>query len=723
MAETIERVEISDVAEGRYGDYAKYAIQSRALPDVRDGLKPVQRRTLYAMSESGNVAEKPYRKSARSVGEVIGKYHPHGDSAVYEAMARMSQYWMLAMPLIDMHGNNGSLDGDSPAAMRYTEARLSKIVSECMTNGLNKKGVVPFINNFDDTEKEPIVFPVQFPNLLVNGATGISVGYKTDIPPHNLGELMDACIHLRKNPTATTEEIMQFVSAPDFPTGGVVSGASSLVPVYEAGKGAIKVRARYRVEEDKKRKYIIFEDIPYELKKSAVVDKLKEIVKGKQVVGAIDARDESDLKEPIRIVVECAKDADVRVILGYIFSKTPLQKNYNMQMVVIKDGKPVQMGLKMALQAFNDFRTETRRNELVFDKEKSERRLHIVEGFLRLADNLDEVIPVIKESDGKAGAKQAIMEKFGFTELQAEEIVILRLHRLSKTDKQVYEKEKATLTTALKALHILLTNEDKLNTHIIKMYEKVKEAFAIPRRTEVKMDEETWDVVKVDTIKEENVVVSLSQEGYIKRSSMRSYSSTPENGLNDGDKEVFSGQTTTKENLLVFMNTGRYLYIPVHEIEEEKWKDVGKNLAGYGTELADGETIVKAFPVGAKDKEKHIVMAKSNGLVKQTKVTDHEITRSFFSFYQATKIKEEETVVDVWLVDEPVWVGCKDEKGRSMYFSTEEIPVTGIKTSGVKGINLEKDGNLAEVVLVATEEEMPSGYRRRERGKKGFAIR
>ncbi|PGR83674.1 DNA gyrase/topoisomerase IV subunit A [Bacillus cereus] len=723
MAETIERVEISDVAEERFSDFAKYSIQSRALPDVRDGLKPVQRRALYAMSESGNVADKPYRKSARSVGEVIGKYHPHGDTAVYEAMVRMSQHWKVAMPLIDMHGNNGSLDGDSPAAMRYTEARLSKIVTECMTNGLNKKGVVPFVDNFDDTEKEPVVFPVQFPNLLVNGATGISVGYKTDIPPHNLGELMDACIYLRKNPTATTEEIMQFVPAPDFPTGGIISGASSLVPVYETGKGDIKVRARYRVEEDKKRKYIIFEDIPYELKKAVVVDKLKEIVKEKQVVGVLEARDESDLKEPIRIVVECAKDADLRVILGFLFSKTPLQKNYKMKLLAIKDGKPVEMGIKAVLQSFNAFRTETRRNELVFDKQKSERRLHVVEGFLRLADNLNAVVPVIQEADGKAGAKQAIMERFGFTEMQAEEIVTLRLHRLSKTDKQVYEKEKTILTTALKALHILLTNEEELNKHIIKMYEKVKEAFAVPRRTEVKMDEETWDVVKVDTIKEENVVVSLSQEGYIKRSSMRSYSSTPENGLNDGDSEVFVGQTTTKENILVFTNKGRYLYIPVHEIEEEKWKDVGKNLAGYGTEFADGETIVRAFPVSTEDKEKSIVMAKSNGLVKQTKVADHEVTRRFFSFYQATKIKEEETVVDVWLVDTPMWMGCKDEKGRSMYFSTEEIPVTGTKTSGVKGINLEKDGNLAEVLLTATEEEMPEEYRRRERGKKGFAVR
>lgn len=723
MAETIERVEISDVAEERFSDFAKYSIQSRALPDVRDGLKPVQRRALYAMSESGNVADKPYRKSARSVGEVIGKYHPHGDTAVYEAMVRMSQHWKVAMPLIDMHGNNGSLDGDSPAAMRYTEARLSKIVTECMTNGLNKKGVVPFVDNFDDTEKEPVVFPVQFPNLLVNGATGISVGYKTDIPPHNLGELMDACIYLRKNPTATTEEIMQFVPAPDFPTGGIISGASSLVPVYETGKGDIKVRARYRVEEDKKRKYIIFEDIPYELKKAVVVDKLKEIVKEKQVVGVLEARDESDLKEPIRIVVECAKDADLRVILGFLFSKTPLQKNYKMKLLAIKDGKPVEMGIKAVLQSFNAFRTETRRNELVFDKQKSERRLHVVEGFLRLADNLNAVVPVIQEADGKAGAKQAIMERFGFTEMQAEEIVTLRLHRLSKTDKQVYEKEKTILTTALKALHILLTNEEELNKHIIKMYEKVKEAFAVPRRTEVKMDEETWDVVKVDTIKEENVVVSLSQEGYIKRSSMRSYSSTPENGLNDGDSEVFVGQTTTKENILVFTNKGRYLYIPVHEIEEEKWKDVGKNLAGYGTEFADGETIVRAFPVSAEDKEKSIVMAKSNGLVKQTKVADHEVTRRFFSFYQATKIKVEETVVGVWLVDTPMWMGCKDEKGRSMYFSTEEIPVTGTKTSGVKGINLEKDGNLAEVLLTVTEEEMPEEYRRRERGKKGFAVR
>lgn len=723
MAETIECVEISDVTEDRFGVFAKYIIQSRALPDVRDGLKPVHRRILYAMSVSGNVADKPYRKSAKTVGEVIGNYHPHGDSSVYEAMVRMSQHWSLAMPLVDMHGNNGSLDGDSPAAMRYTEARLSQIVTECMTQGLEKKGVVEFIDNFDDTETEPTVFPVHFPNLLVNGVSGVSTGYATDIAPHNLGELMDACIYLRRNPMATVEELLSFVPAPDFPTGGVISGASSLLPVYTTGRGAIKIRASYRTEADKKRQYIIFDSIPYGLKKSAMVDKLRDIAREKLVVGMLDARDESDLQEEVRVVVECTKDADLGVVLGYIFSKTPMQQNYNLNMVAIRDRKPVQLGLKEMLQAFNEFRTETRRNELTYDKEKRERRLHIVDGFLRLADILDEVIPVIRESDGKAGAKKGIIEGFGFSEAQAEEIVTMPLHRLSKTDKQVYEKEKEALEKTLKAIGIVLGDENKLNNHIIKLYEKVKKDFAIPRRTEVKMEEETWDVVKVDTIKEEDVAVSVSKDGYIKRSSMRSYSATPENGLADDDVEIFSGQTTTKENLLVFTNKGGYLYIPIHEIEDEKWKEVGKHLAGYGTEFAEGEHIISAFPVGVGDKEKTVVMAKTNGLVKQTKVEEHEVTRRFFSPYQATKVKDGEEVKAVWLVGEPVFMGCKDEQGRSMYFSTEEIPLTGVKTGGVKGISLDKDGQLAEVLVVQAEEDIPAEYKRRERGKKGFAIR
>ncbi|MGN4723801.1 DNA gyrase/topoisomerase IV subunit A [Bacillus cereus group sp. MYBK15-3] len=726
MAETIESVEISDVAEERFSTYAKYAITSRALPDVRDGLKPVQRRILYAMSVSKNTYDSKYRKSAKTVGEVIGNYHPHGDSSVYEAMVRMSQHWSLRMPLIDMHGNNGSLDGDSPAAMRYTEARLSQIVTDGMTKGLEKNGLVEFVDNFDDTDKEPVVFPVHFPNLLVNGSTGISTAYATNIAPHNLGELMDACIHLRRNPSATVEDLMEFVPAPDFPTGGVIVGASGLKKMYETGKGDVKFRAKYHIESDKKRQYIVFDDIPYEMKKGAMVDKLKDIAQGKEVVGMLDARDESGLEngEPVnRVVVECSKDADLQVILGYIFSKTPMQKNYSMNMVAIRDGKPVQLGLKEILVVFNDFRTETRRKELAHDKDKCDKRLHIVEGFLKLADILDEVIPVIRESDGKAGAKAAIIEKFGFSSEQAEEIVIMQLHRLSRTDKAKYEKEEADLLKKLKALNILLTNDKKLNEHIIRLYEKVKNEFATERRSEVIMGEESWDVAKTDIIKEEDVVVSISKGGYIKRSSLRSFNSTEVSGIVEGDEEVFSGQGTTKGVFMVFTNKGNYMYVPIHEIEECKWKETGKHLANYGVDLADGEYMIGALIVDVDDMEKYVVTAKTNGLVKRTKVVEHEVAKRYFSLYTAVKIKEDEEVTNVWLLEDDGFIGFKDKKGKSMYFAVDEIPVHGIKTGGVRGIHLDAgDTEVDEIVCTMTEEEMPEGYRRRERGKKGYAV-
>lgn len=723
MAETIESVEISDVAEERFGIFAKYVIQSRALPDARDGLKPVQRRILFAMSQSGNTYDKKYRKSAKSVGEVIGNWHPHGDSSVYEAMVRMSQDWSLRMPLIDMHGNNGSIDGDSPAAMRYTEARLSKIVTECMTKGLEKKGLVDFVDNFDDTDKEPVVFPVHFPNLMVNGVTGVSTGYATDIAPHNLGEIMDACIYLRRNPGATIDELLEIVPAPDFPTGGVIVGASGLQKVYATGKGDIKFRAKYHTESDKKRQYIVFDDIPYELKKAAMVDKLKEIVREKKVVGMLDARDESGLEEGVRVVVECSKDADLQVVLGYIFSKTPMQKNYNMNMVAIKGGKPVRMGLKELLVEFNDFRTETRRKELAHDKDKCEKRLHIVEGFLKLADILDEVIPVIRESDGKAGAKAAIIEKFGFSSEQAEEIVTMQLHRLSRTDKAKYEKEEADLLKTLKALNILLTNDKKLNEHIIRLYEKVKNDFATERRSEVIMGEESWDVAKTDIIKEEDAVVSISKGGYIKRSSLRSFNSTEVSGIVEGDEEVFSGLGTTKGVFMVFTNKGNYMYVPIHEIEECKWKETGKHLANYGVDLADGEYMIGALIVDVDDMEKYVVTAKTNGLVKRTKVVEHEVAKRYFSLYTAVKIKEDEEVTNVWLLEDEGFIGFKDKKGKSMYFAVDEIPVHGIKTGGVRGIHLDAgDTEVAEIVCTMTEEEMPEGYRRRERGKKGYAV-
>lgn len=723
MAEVIEVREISDIAGDRFGSFAKYIIQSRAIPDVRDGLKPVQRRILYAMDREGYTSDKPYRKSAKTVGIVIGNYHPHGDSSVYEAMVRLSQDWKMGTKLIEMHGNNGSMDGDSAAAMRYTESRLAKIVTTGLTASLDKKGLVEFTNNFDDSLQEPVVLPAQYPNLLVNGVSGISTGYATAVAPHNFKESLEALKMLLMKPDATLDEILEVMPAPDFPTGGIIVGAKGIRNVYATGKGAITMRAKYHIESDKKRQYIVFTEIPYEVNKKVLVSKLTEVALDKKVVGIIDARDETD-REGLRIVVECSKDANIQVILGYLFSKTPLQSNYNLNMVAIVNKKPKLLGLRELLVEFNRFRVQTKVKELNYDKAKCEARLHIVKGFIRLSDILDEVIKIIRQADGKAGAKAGIMEAFGFSEIQAEEIVKLQLYRLSRSDKEKYLEEEMHLSRLIKAITETLESKAKLRNMLIRGYDKLIKEFGEDRKTEVVMEAENWDVAKTDIIKEEDVVVGISKGGYIKRSSTRSFNSTDVGGLVEGDEEIFSGQGTTKNVLMVFTNKANYMYIPIHEIEDMKWKDTGKHIANYGANLAEDEYILEAFIITDEDKERNIVIAKTNGQVKRTKVADHEVMKRYFNLYTAIKFKGSEEVAKVWLTGDEGFIGFKDAKGRSMYFKVDEIPINGLKTGGVRGIHLDsEDESVAEVVFVLTEEEMPVGYEYRERGKKGYAVR
>ncbi|MCH4866669.1 DNA topoisomerase (ATP-hydrolyzing) subunit A [Bacillus sp. 1006-3] len=721
MSEVIEKIEISEVLGEKFGTYSKYIIQDRALPDVRDGLKPVQRRILYMMHLRGNTQDKPYRKSAAAVGDVMGKLHPHGDSSIYEAMSRMSQEWKMGMALVDFHGNNGSIDGDSPAAMRYTDTRLQKIASEGFMSGINKDGIVPMINNYDDTMKEPVVLPASFPNILVNGVWGISSGYGTDIAPHNFTEVLKGCILLINNPDTTLDELLEVIPAPDFPTGGVVVGAKHLRDVYAKGKGKIVVRSKYHIEKDKKRKYIIIDEIPYDLNKTTLVKDLQKVADSKKVEGFIDARDESDRKG-LRVAIELHKDADENIVLGYLFKNTQLQKNYNLNMVVVKDKKPKLLGLREILVAFNDFRIETRTKELRYDKKKTEKRLHIVEGFIKLVDILDEVIAVIKESDGKSGAKKDIIDEFGFSDEQAEEIVKLQLYRISKTDKKKYDDEKELLTKKLNQIIKLLESPAKLRRNIAKGYEKLIENFGVERRTEVVQENESWDVTKKDIVKEEDVYVGVSKGGYIKRSSSRSYSSATACGLVEGDELLFEQKTNTKHSLLLFTNKMNYMYIPVHEIEEAKWGDTGKHIASYGVDLGQDEKIVTVFTVSDKDRNKYILIAKTNGQVKRTAVSEYEVVRKFFNLYMAVKQKDNEELAGAWLVDDSGYIAFEDKNSKRMYFAINEVAPTGLKTKGMRGIHLEDESRgINQVIFCPTEEDIPDGYKYRERGKKGWA--
>lgn len=718
--ENIEQVGIEQAMGERFGSYSKYVIQDRALPDIRDGLKPVQRRILYAMFIAGNLHSKAYHKSARSVGDVMGKYHPHGDSSIYGALARLSQEWVMRVPLIDMQGNNGSIDGDFPASMRYTEARITKIVEEAMLSGIKKEGIVKMKKNFDDTLDEPMVLPVHFPNLLVNGTSGISSGYATDIQPHNLTELLKGCILLLENSETTLEELLQIIPGPDLPTGGVVVNGKNNAGVYRTGNGGITVRSKYRIEKGKKTTLIVIDEIPYSVKKTNLIMKLTDLVSEKKVAGLLDARDESD-RTGLRVVIEVSNDVDTNMILGYLFKNSELQKNLKNNMVVIKDKKPTLVGLREILVEFNKFRLETKRKELEYDKKRLEDRLHIVEGFIKLTDIINEVVNVIKESKGKTHARKDIEKEFGFTKKQSEAIVSMQLHRISKTDKKAYMDEEKKLNRLIKAIDMLLKNEKKFVGNIINGYEKIIEEYGTDRKTEIIMEEENWDVRKVDTVIEEDLMVGVTKEGYLKRSSVRSYKSTTEVGFVDGDSMLYETQATTKDFLLIFTNKLNYMYIPIHELEDARWGDSGKHIATY-VELDTGERIVSAFTVTELDKGKYVLVAKSNGQVKRTTVAQHEVSRRFWNKFEAIKQRTDEELVGAWLVEDEGYIGFADSKKKKMYFGIDEIVPKGLKTAGMRGIHLDEkvDEKISEVFYCDKITGFKKGYKYRARGQKGW---
>ncbi len=701
----IQELTLEEVMGDRFGRYSKYIIQERALPDIRDGLKPVQRRILYAMNVEGNTADKGFRKSAKTVGNVIGNYHPHGDSSVYEAMVRLSQDWKQREVLIEMHGNNGSMDGDPPAAMRYTEARLSKISAE-LVRDIDKE-TVDFILNFDDTDEEPTVFPASYPNLLVNGATGISAGYATDIPSHNLGEVIDATVHLIDDPDASVTDLMQYVKGPDFPTGAILQGVEGIKKAYETGKGKIIVRSKTRIEEVRGGKeQIVINEIPYEVNKAVLVRKMDEIRLNKRVDGIAEVRDESD-RNGLQIVVELKKEANAGGILNYLLKNTDLQVAYNFNMVAIDKKRPKQVGIVRMLQAYLDHKQEVITRRTNYNLRKAESRQHIVSGLIKALSILDQVIEAIRSSKDKKNAKENLIERFTFTEIQAEAIVSLQLYRLTNTDITALENEAEALNKDIMAYNKILGSSQELNKVMKKELIEVKKKYASPRLTVI---EDEIEELKIDTellIASEEVMVSVTKEGYIKRTSLRSYAASKptEIGIKEGDYPIYIQQLNTLNHLLIFTSKGNIIYRPIHEISDLRWKDMGDHLS-QNIAFETDETVVKVFGLEKKLPPATFTFITKEGYIKQTAVSEYVIGRNYKNkSFSAIKLKTTtDELLNIVYTEKPL---SKDvflitNRGFGLRYPLDEVPTVGAKAAGVKSINLKDGDYVVNGVLVDT---------------------
>ncbi|OAU77944.1 DNA topoisomerase IV subunit A, partial [Lacticaseibacillus rhamnosus] len=628
MANQIQELTLEEVMGDRFGRYSKYIIQERALPDVRDGLKPVQRRILFAMNQDGNTYDKGFRKSAKSVGNVMGNYHPHGDSSIYEAMVRLSQDWKLRAPLIQMHGNNGSMDGDPPAAMRYTEARLSKISKEMLAD--IDKETVDMVLNFDDTAQEPTVLPAGFPNLLVNGATGISAGYATEIPPHNLREVFNAILYLLKHPQADLADLMQYVKGPDFPTGGIIQGLDGIKQAYETGRGKIVVRSRTHIETIRGgREKIVVTEIPYDVNKAQMIKKIDELRLNKKVDGIAEVRDESD-RFGLSVVIELKKEADAHGILNYLFKNTDLQITYNFNMVAIADMQPKLLGLKAMLEAYVAHRRDVVTRRTRYELNKAQARQHIVEGLIKMLSILDQVIAAIRASSDKGDAKRNLVKQFDFSEAQAEAIVSLQLYRLTNTDITALQDEAAQLAKAIAEYQDILAQPASRDRVIEKELKRIAKEYGDDRRSSIQAEIETLEVATTVTVADETVMVQVSRDGYVKRSSLRSYQAVdPEdNGLKPNDLAIFTGELSTLQHLYIVTNAGNIIYRPVYEISDARWKDTGEHLSqtvGLGTD----EKVLAVFAFDQLDLAGTFVLGSSDGYIKQTALSDLQPQRTY----------------------------------------------------------------------------------------------
>jgi DNA topoisomerase IV, A subunit len=675
----------------RFGRYSKYIIQDRALPDVRDGLKPVQRRILYSMYKLGLSSTKPTKKSARIVGDVIGKYHPHGDTAVYDAMVRMSQQFKILLPLVDMQGNNGSIDGDPAAAMRYTEARMSKY-SELMLEDLNKH-TVGFVPNFDDEELEPIVLPSKFPNILVNGASGISAGYATEIPPHNPGEVIDATIYRIGHPNCSTEELMQFVQGPDFPSGAIVQGIDGLKEAYETGRGKVIITSKYFIDTSKAADpKIVITEIPYDVNKALLVKKMGDVLQAKNVDGVKEILDNTS-SEGLQIDIHLRKDVNPETILNFLLKQTDLQTSYNFNVVAISQGRPMQMGLAEILDAYISHQKEVITNRCNFELEKDLKRLEVVQGLISMVSILDAVITTIRNSKNKADAKENIISKYGFTEIQAEAIVTLQLYRLTNTDIFALRTEEKELEQDIKKLrHILSSNTALLKT-IIAELSRVKELIDVPRKTEIQHEITEVEVKTEEFIPKEDVILMITHDGYLKRLSKKAFFGTSEpTKLKEGDVITDIYGVSTTDTLLQFTDRGNYIFLPIHKIPESKHKDQGIHVSTL-IGMEPNEKVIFSFPVSDFNEERYVLLATKSGLIKRIQLSSLYVTR-YSKTLKATKLKDDDAVVSADIArgsNYEVVIATKD--GFMNRYDAAEISIIEPASFGVKSIELKSRPN------------------------------
>lgn len=686
IVEKIYDYTLEEIMGDRFGRYAKSIIQDRAIPDVRDGLKPVQRRILWSMYESKNTYDKPFRKSAKAVGDIMGHYHPHGDSSIYDALVRLSQRWKMREPLVEMHGNNGSIDGDGPAASRYTEARLSRL-SNVMLSDINKDSVKMTLN-YSDEDLEPTVLPAHFPALLVNGSTGISAGYATNIPPHNLAEVIDGTIKRIDSPNCRLETILEIIKGPDFPTGAVVEGKNGLIDAYTTGKGKVVVRANYEIIEEKGKKQILIKEIPYEVLKETLKKKIEDIKSDKKVDGITDVIDESDRINMARLVIELKKDADAELIMNYLFKNTDLQINYNFNVVAIVNKRPKTLGILEVLDAFIEHKKEVVINRSKFDLEHSKKRLHIVEGFIKAIDILDEIIKTIRRSKNKSDAIDNLVKEYDFTTEQATAIVMMQLYKLTNTDITDLKNEHAELLKLIDYLNKVISDEDVLKNVMKEELRSIKKEFATPRRTIIKDEITEIKIDELSMIPKEDYIVSVSKSGYIKKLSIKAYNQNNDTdfALKENDYLIGLYKINNIDTIILITNLGNYLYLPVRDITECKYKEIGKHISSYIT-LSEGEVIVSSFGIKKFD-NRTITLFTKDGLVKQTELSLLPVTR-YSKPMTIFKLKDNDEVISASLNDGVVYIIT--ENGFALKFSKEEIPVVGLKTSGVKGIKLVND--------------------------------
>ncbi|WP_432750060.1 DNA topoisomerase IV subunit A [Mycoplasmopsis bovis] len=689
---------LDTVVADRFSRYSKYVIQQRALPDVRDGLKPVQRRILYSMYDLGLQHNKPFKKSARVVGDVIGKYHPHGDSSIYDAMVRMGQEWKMGHTLVEMHGNVGSIDDDPAAAMRYTEARLSEIADYVI--GDIKKNTVKFAPNFDDSEKEPVVMPVLIPNLLINGSTGIASGFATEMPPHNLNEILDAAIAKIKNPAIELSKLAKIIQGPDFPTGGVIYGTDGIHEAFERGKGRITLASRYNVYSDNKYKYIEITEIPYGVVKSKLVHEIDLIVDSEEVAGLLEVKDQTD-RNGINILITLDKNANENVIVNYLFLKTQMRIYYNYNNVVIDNHTPKTMGISALLDAYLKHVKDVKVKTIEFDLFKYKARLEIVIGFLKVAKITDKVIEVIRKSENsKQGVIDNLMSAFDFTLNQATAIAELRLYKLSKTDEHTFMLEKQELEEKIKQCELLLTNPDEFNNYLVSLFRDLKHKFGRIRRTSIEIEQINSSVNQEDLVKDEEVFLGISKFGYIKKVSKKTYESNliTAYGIKEDDNILFYDIASSLDKLLLFTNLGNYAYLPVFKVNESKWKEFGIHLSDF-VDLSSGEEIVSVIKVSDFDVTNYVCMFTKKGQGKKVLLKDFDVSR-FSKTFVAMKLKNDDELISAKLSN-----GLKDvllitKNNFASLYSENDVPIYGLKSNGNKACYLASGDELVSFTVV-----------------------